>query len=66
MTEAKQAPAAPGEVRKQAAAPRAAKDQAPEVALPPLAAWASDGPFLPPSLGSQWSPTFSKLCLTAE
>src|SRR3954452_8953707 len=29
----------------------------------PPAAWASEGPFLP--FFSQWSPTFSKLCLTA-
>ena len=34
------------------------------VFLPP-AAWASDGPFRPPALVSQWSPTFSKLCFTA-
>src|SRR3954471_4277395 len=31
----------------------------------PPAAWASDGPFLPPSFFSQWSPIFSKLCFTA-
>ena len=31
----------------------------------PPAACASDGPRLPPALRSQWSPTFSKLCLTA-
>src|SRR4029077_11282315 len=31
---------------------------------PPLRARESDGPFL--ALGSQWSPTFSKLCLSAS
>ena len=31
----------------------------------PPAAWASEGPFLPPSFFAQWSPTFSKLCFTA-
>ena len=33
--------------------------------LRPPPACASEGPFLPPALLSQWSPTFSKLCLTA-
>ena len=31
----------------------------------PPAACASEGPFRPPAFFSQWSPTFSKLCLTA-
>jgi hypothetical protein len=30
----------------------------------PPSAWASDGPFVP--FFSQWSPTFSKLCFTAD